>query len=109
MSYTFTDKSGVFTIAVKEDFLKKCPDPQNYTGHELNEKFQLWTFLHNLNGPAVINRRWDTSIKEGPLPQKNKDGFHEEWWENGEKIPDERVAELKHSSDFNDRLENLTT
>lgn len=94
------DIKGQYTLFVKPEFLDVCPNPQNYTGYELCNKFQVWRFLHNTQGPAVINRN---PIKN-PFPNgwgnwQVHNGTMTEWWENGEPLkPAQRLAREKEIS-----------
>lgn len=52
---TFNDKKNYVTLTVKREFLEKCPNPSEYTNHDLALKFNVPFFLHNEHGPAVID------------------------------------------------------
>ncbi len=91
---TFQDIKKLCTLVVKATFLEKCPEPAKYTLMELNRDFNMLTYLHNENGPAVIR------------PSKNI----EEFWLDGKSITKENpelAARMKHKLGFDDRFNSF--
>lgn len=56
MNYkVFYTKCKRYRISAKEEFLKVCPNPEDFTGDDLNEKYGVFGYLHHPSEPAVIN------------------------------------------------------
>lgn len=94
-----SDKEHTWTCVVKTEFLKKCPDPENYGCFDLNSKFFMYAHLHNPTGPAIV--RHDA---EGP---KTTHGGTE-YWLDGKclQIEDKALADkIAHNAYFADKLE----
>lgn len=54
---TFKDKEARMTLTCQRKFLEKCPIPENFTIMELNKDYNMLTYLHNENGPAIIQHK----------------------------------------------------
>lgn len=96
-----TDKDPTWTCVVKSEFLKKCSDPENYTCFDLNNKFHMYSFLHNPSGPAIVRN----------IPnKKGYFGVHgdKEYWIDGKcmtKENPELAKRIEHNAYFTDKLE----
>lgn len=52
---TFITKDKHTSVTVKEEFIKVCPDYKNKRTYELLYVYDMSSYLHNENGPAVIS------------------------------------------------------
>ena len=57
MTHTFISLGNEYQFTVKEEFLNRCPVPENVNVRELITVFKLTHFLENYNGFALIRLR----------------------------------------------------
>ena len=60
---TFRDVDNLWEITVKEEFLKKCPNPNNETIEDLAKKYKFYEHLHNPYGPALSGQVYGKSVR----------------------------------------------
>lgn len=99
-TYTFKTKNKRFQITVKKEFLKECPNPEDYMSLDLNKDFYMFKYLHNETGPAVIR------FKKDDLDTVERSEF----WLDGsllEKDNPELDAQMKQKYSFNKKLTEL--
>ncbi len=92
--HVFYTKDKYFRISVLKTFLTVCPDPENYTAHELNSKYAMFAHLHHPTEPAVINFKRNVY----------------EYWKEGKSVIREFANELSDYESklaFNDKLDRL--
>ena len=52
---TFVDYSETSQYTVRRSFLEICPNPRLYGPWDLHNKFSIQDYLHNPEGPAVVD------------------------------------------------------
>jgi hypothetical protein len=88
---TFQDKQKRFTLVVKKEFLKVCPNPEKKRIPELFREFNLMIYLHCETGPAVIRHRDN----------------RREYWINGELVEREKAEKMQYDFDFKIQLDDI--
>ena len=92
-TFTFNDSSGRFTFTVKFSFKKKFWDiPPNYFDpYYLNTEYDLPKYLHNPQGPAIID---------------NETG-NVQYWIDGKLLNEEDSKKIAHNVKFNTNLMDI--
>lgn len=88
---TFIEKDGLFEFTVKIEYLKECPEPEQFNHKILCGEKNLPGYLHNPVGPAV------KFLKKGVTPR-------EEYWIDGVPLNEEESAKIEKLYKFNNKL-----
>lgn len=89
--HTFTTLDKDFTLTVKGEFLKNCPEPDKVKLVDLLTTHRATQYFHNPTGPAII-RHTDN---------------HQEYWIDGRKVNDEEAKRISHTHKFNGKLMDI--
>jgi hypothetical protein len=84
-------RNNEFEVTVKVSFFKEGFDPGKITIQELLKDQELFRYLHNPAGPAIVN------VKNG----------YKSYWLNGKPLTEEDAAKLQHNSDFNKTFDQI--
>lgn len=81
------------TFFVKAEYAKKYPDYSKYNSIELFKNTNIQQFLHNPNGPALIDARKNIQnyFLDGQLIMENTEEF----------------KKIKHNEMFNDKVDQI--
>lgn len=85
------------TYTVKKEFLNVCSNPHEKTEAELLGDFNLPKYLHNTNGPAIVDPL--------NLVEKNKEQF----WIDGKRLKEEYAKKIKLGQAFDKEMETFLT
>lgn len=100
-SYTFVTKDRVMQLSVKKEFLEKCSNPEEQTCEDLFDTYQVYTFLHNTEKPAMIGL-----IETGP----DANLLVNDYFINAKRINEDEIKNIKFKKDFktglNEALKN---
>lgn len=88
-TFIFYDSSGRWKLSVDRLFLKECPEPWKHDAYELNVSYNLFQYLHNDRGPAVV------SVLDGRT----------EYWLHGKYVSKDAIDHIL----FHDKIMDLIT
>ena len=54
--YTFTSVCGRFDVTVRYNFCNRCNNASDHSFYDLINTYNITRYLHNPNGPAIINK-----------------------------------------------------
>lgn len=85
------------TYTVKKEFLNVCAEPHKKHVVDLLGEFNLPKYLHNTNGPAIVDLTH--SIPEN----------REQYWIDGKRLKEEYAKKIKLGQQFDNEMETFLT
>lgn len=86
---TFHEPKNNITFTIKSEFANVCPDFKNLFCADLIEKYNIFNFFHNPNGPAVVDHKENIVM----------------YFLDGQMVEGEALEKIKHREQFNGKMD----